>query len=210
MGVLLVGSKGLVNVVVACTEPFSASSTVRGVVPAGAPEVEERLLCARFQCQKGGVTRTGHDCLACERYQGWREGPGPAEVTISCRWTDRSPVSACMTTRGALVTIPLGLSCAEADARARSAGIHHLLVTAADRLVGVLCRCDLAAQPPEQPVDAFLARTAFAIGAHATLGEAASAMKTLRMGCLPVVEDGALVGVITRSDLSRVGVASGH
>jgi len=66
-----------------------------------------------------------------------------------------------------------------------------------------VCRCDLSSHSAAAPVDASLATVVFAIVSQATLGEAAAALAKLRIGCLPVVDNGALVGLITRGDLVR-------
>jgi len=76
-----------------------------------------------------------------------------------------------------------------------------------DKLVGVLCRCDLYPEPEEhEDVAARMASNVYALDPTSTLGEAAAAMKTLAVGCLPVVHKGRPIGVVTRGDLRRAGV----
>ncbi len=204
MGVQLVGSGETADVRMTPLGPFGGISEVRARVP-GFPEAEERLVCARLRCQKGGPEITGNDCLMCSRFRGWQDGPTPLEITIHCAWSHLAPVWARMTRLPALVTIPLGKSCGVADELARSSNVHHLVITAAGCLVGVVCRCDLRSHSSNEPVDSLLAQKVFAIRSNATLGEAVAALAELGIGCLPVVEDGALVGVITRGDLKRAG-----
>ncbi len=48
-----------------------------------------------------------------------------------------------------------------------------------------------------------MTRDVLTIAADATLGEAAARMADRRMGCLPVVEGGRLVGVVTETDIVR-------
>jgi len=72
----------------------------------------------------------------------------------------------------------------------------------------------LDAKPSETTADAYRfevnvggnATEVFAVHPTASLGAAASAMRALRVGCLPVVADGFLVGVLTTSDLARAGI----
>jgi CBS-domain-containing membrane protein len=206
MGVRMVGSGDKADVWIRPVA-FESVCETRGIVPPGFAEGDERLVCARFRCQKGGAERTGHDCLLCGRYRGWTDGTTPSEVRICCAWSALESVSERMTLAPAMLTVPPELPCDEADARARSAGVRHLVVTRGGELLGVVCRCQLCrCARPEQPIGALVAEHTFAIEAAATLGEAAGAMAQLGIGCLPVVDNGALVGVITRGDLRRIGV----
>jgi acetoin utilization protein AcuB len=178
---------------------------VRGEVPPGCPELEERLVCARFECRKGEPAHSGNDCLMCDHYRGWRDGPGPSHVSVTCGWSSDSPVWQRMTHAPALVTVPPELTVAEAIERASDAEVHHVLVTADEQLLGVMCRCDLSARRFDERVSACVALEVYAIESSATLGEAAGAMASLGIGCLPVLEKGRLVGVITHSDLFSIG-----
>ena len=108
---------------------------------------------------------------------------------------------------GAVVTVSPDTPCHEADERARALGVRHLFVVDEGKLVGVLCRCDLYPEPEEhEGVAARMASHVYALDPTSTLGEAAAAMKTLEVGCLPVVHKGRPIGVVTRGDLRRAGV----
>jgi CBS domain-containing protein len=113
-----------------------------------------------------------------------------------------------MTDASALVVIDPSTSCRAAEELACRHAIHHLLVVAHGALVGVLCRCDLALHRDHDDVTirSLMAEEIFAIHPTATLGAALAAMRTLKVGCLPVVADGFLVGVISRGDLRRAGI----
>ena len=204
MGVRMVGSRPPADILVAPIA-FDGLCEVRAEVPSGWPEGEERFVCARFRCQKGGAERTGNDCLLCEHYRGWNDGPGPSRVTISCGWSSEAPVWQRMTKASALVAVRPDLPVGEALKLAIANDVHHLLVTDDEETVGVVCRCDLGARRGDQPVSACVAPNVFAIASSATLGEAAGAMAELGIGCLPVLEQDRLAGVITRGDLFRVG-----
>jgi acetoin utilization protein AcuB len=54
------------------------------------------------------------------------------------------------------------------------------------------------------PAKEFMAYEPITISPHATIGEAAQLMLQHKIGGLPVVEDGELVGIITETDLCRL------
>jgi acetoin utilization protein AcuB len=111
-----------------------------------------------------------------------------------------------MTPASQLVTVPPNASLGAADELARAQQLHHLLVVDAGRLMGVVCRCELAPAAPGVPVAERLGEDLFVIASNASLGEALAAMRALGVGCLPVLADNLLVGILTRGDLRRVGV----
>ena len=90
----------------------------------------------------------------------------------------------------------------------RERGVRHLLVTAEDELLGVLCACDLnAASDASAPVAKHMRPNPFTTHPLATLSEAAAIMRAFRIGCLPVERNGRIVGIVTRGDLERAGVS---
>ena len=122
-------------------------------------------------------------------------------------WARRGVTSAHALDPGALLSVAPETPCLEADERARASGVRHLFVTRGRHLVGVLCRCDLYPEPDAEDVVAGrMSTTVYALEPNATLGEAAAAMASLGVGCLPVVRDDEPLGVITRGDLRRAGV----
>jgi hypothetical protein len=200
MGVQVVGE----DIRVDAAGAFAGAMEVLAEVPRGLVD-DERLLEAQLSCQQG-VERVGLDCLACTRFRGFAEGPGPSQLTISCAWTDLAPVWARMTLASQLVCVDGDLDCATALELAASRQLHHLVVSAGTTLDGVICCCDLRAASAGERVRDRMAADVFAIRSRASLGEAVAAMSQLGIGCLPVVEDGRLVGVLTRGDLRRAGV----
>lgn len=146
-----------------------------------------------------GIHRVGFGPAADVRVApAWSEGPwGERKVTAAAHGADA----------GAMVAVAPDTPCREADERARARGVRHLFVVERDELVGVLCRCDLYPEPsPHEDVAARMASTVYVVEPSATLAEAAAAMKALSVGCLPVVERGRAVGLVTRGDLRRAGV----
>lgn len=168
---------------------------------AGGPSLCDALV----DCQIGFPRRAGAECLRCPRLSSWEPGASDGELTLCCVWLHSDPVSARMTGVAALVAVPPSCGCTEAEGFAAHEGVHRLLVVDDDRLVGIVCRCDLERARCERVADV-MKRDVYVIPASASLGEAAAAMRLLDVGCLPVTRDSRLVGVITRGDLIRAGL----
>lgn len=84
-------------------------------------------------------------------------------------------------------------------------GFRHLLVIDDGRLVGVLSRRDLleadAEHDPWTTVDDRMEPPLETVGTDAELAEVADRMARQRVGCVPVLEDRRVVGLLTRTDL---------
>ena len=143
-----------------------------------------------------------------------RVGFGVAsEVRVAPAWTEgawsgRSVASAAHgDDAGAIVTVAPDTPCSTADDRAREHGVRHLFVVEGGKLVGVMCRCDLYPEPEaNEDVATRMSSNVYALDRSSTLAEAAAAMRTLGVGCLPIVERDLPVGLVTRGDLRRAGV----
>ena len=105
-----------------------------------------------------------------------------------------------------LLTVAPGTRVSTARDVARENAVRHLLVTRGKDLVGVLCTCDLYDAADDDPIAARMRRRVFTIEPDASIEETAERMRTRRIGCLPVVSQGVLVGILTRGDLRRHGV----
>lgn len=184
-----------------------ARASVVGPKAAG-PQGHKRLLeQVRLTCMKGGPVHDGIECLECDRFVNYVPSPDGSQVSIRCRWNEDDPISDIMTPAGALVTVTSTSTLQAAEELAIAQGVHHLLVVDTDELVGVICRCDLSPRPrSSRAVGERMASSMWIASPTATLGEAVSVMRDQRIGCLPVVEAEDLVGVVTRTDLARVGV----
>jgi len=122
-----------------------------------------------------------------------------------CLTSGVEPAGQWMSPLARLATVAPEQPCAVAVAVAERAGLHHLLVLDADRtLVGIVCRCDLARTPGGTVAQA-MSGDVFAIGPATTLSEAAALMRLLTVGCLPVLGEGVVLGLITRDQLEQAG-----
>ena len=129
-----------------------------------------------------------------------------------------------------VVTIDDQASCREAVALMCRHKVRHLPVVSRDgRLSGVVTDRDLRHQlfrpevfraiggvPVERlltavPVQEVMSSPVVSVGAGASLEEAAGRMLADKLGSLPVVEDGHIVGILTETDLLRhiVGADTG-
>jgi acetoin utilization protein AcuB len=103
-----------------------------------------------------------------------------------------------------IVAVAPNETLATARDRLRAYQIHHLLVLVDDAVVGVVAIRDLAGKPDAMLVQEVMNREVATIDADATLRRAASLMIRATTGCLAVVENGKVVGIITTTDLMRV------
>lgn len=176
-------------------------------VPTTAPQV---MRAATLRCQKGGPTRTGSECLDCERLVSIKPSPGRSSVTIRCLWTEVDAVDAVMTRAHAVVTVTAAESRGRADEIAARAHVHHLIVLdGRGQVIGTICRCKLAepGSPAGQYRVAEFLEDAWTIPSDTTLAEAADAMERLDVGILLVADDDELLGLVTPRDL---GLLEGH
>jgi CBS domain-containing protein len=123
------------------------------------------------------------------------------------------------------ITIESSESCLEAVRRMHSARIRHLpVVDAGGRLVGIVTDRDLrhhlfspAVFPvlgmtsletllAAAPVSDLMASTVVTVRPEHTLADAAQIMMTRKIGSLPVVEAGRVVGILTETDMLRTVV----
>ena len=101
----------------------------------------------------------------------------------------------------------------------RKEGIRHLPVLDGKRLVGIVTDRDLRQSGPSTAttlevqelnyllerltIDGIMSRDVITVTPETDLLDAARLLLTHRIGCLPVVEQGDLVGIVTRSDMIR-------
>jgi acetoin utilization protein AcuB len=85
-------------------------------------------------------------------------------------------------------------------------GFKHLPVVETKRVLGVITDRDVrqhTAHLDEILVETVMTADPVIVSPDTTIEEAASVMLVKRIGCLPVVQNGGLVGIITATDLLR-------
>jgi len=112
--------------------------------------------------------------------------------------------------RSPVVTIPPEMTLEAAYREMREQGIRHLPVVEGERLLGVVTDRDLrlatSALAPApfgtgSRVSAVMSRPAVTADAGDPIEDAARAMRERKIGCLPVLEEGRLAGILTGLDL---------
>jgi acetoin utilization protein AcuB len=116
-----------------------------------------------------------------------------------------APVSAWMSSP--VHTVDPGTRAGDAVALLRHHGIRHLPVLEGDRIVGVVTDRDLRGVGAETPVGAIMSRPATVVTPRTGIDRAARLLFDQRIGCLPVVDDGKLVGILTQTDAVAALVA---
>jgi acetoin utilization protein AcuB len=95
-------------------------------------------------------------------------------------------------------------SVAIAFERMRRAKIRHLVVQDGKRIVGVLSDRDVEGMGSlrrVETVEEVMASPAITCSPDLTVRRAANLLRGRTMGCLPVLEDGKIVGIVTTTDL---------
>jgi len=95
-------------------------------------------------------------------------------------------------------------SAAVAFERMRRARIRHLVVQDGKKVVGVLSDRDLAGMGSLRQVETVkdvMSSPAVSCSPDLTVRQAANLLRGRTMGCLPILEDGKIVGIVTTTDL---------
>jgi acetoin utilization protein AcuB len=129
-------------------------------------------------------------------------GSDPASIsieTIRLRNVMTSPV----------LTLATGQPASDALAVMREAGVRHAVVLLGAEIVGVISERDLGGRygglaRRNRTVEELMHAEPIVAPPEMSVGDAVHLVREQRIGCLPVVEEGCLVGIVTRSDLLRV------
>lgn len=114
--------------------------------------------------------------------------------------TEQSPLPHLM--RQPLIALHVFDSVSAALDAAREHGVHHFPVCDRDRVVGMLCTCDLQEATPEQSVGDLM-HPPVTIGDDRLAADAAMLMLAADVGSVLVTApDGVPRGIVTRSDLN--------
>lgn len=105
-----------------------------------------------------------------------------------------------------VLTVPVTMLAREADELLVREQLHHLVVLDGARVVGVVSERDLAAaRDPalriERTVGELMTRGAVTATPRTSVKDAANIMRGRSLGCLPIMEEGVLVGIVTVTDL---------
>jgi CBS domain-containing protein len=102
-------------------------------------------------------------------------------------------------------TVPLFMAAADAAERMQRKRIRHLVVKDGNHVVGVVSDRDVLGKTDvvlrQQTVADIMARDVVSIEPQDTVRAAANLMRGHRIDCLPVLDRGKLVGIVTTTDL---------
>jgi signal-transduction protein with cAMP-binding, CBS, and nucleotidyltransferase domain len=103
-----------------------------------------------------------------------------------------------------LVTIAPERSVREALEHARGNGVHHLVVVRAQRLLGLVCTCDMYEVSARSRVGGVMKPRPVSIDHCANKVDAARLLASKKVGSVIVTVEGAPRGIVTRADLLRL------
>jgi CBS domain-containing protein len=102
-------------------------------------------------------------------------------------------------------------SVADARTQMARARIHHLVVATGRDIEGIVSARDLDAAEPDSAVEDIMSSPAITAPSTMTVGDAANILRGRSIGCLPVVERGRPIGMVTISDLlTQLGKGAIH
>lgn len=107
-----------------------------------------------------------------------------------------------------VLTLTAGQLASDAAALLAAEHVRHAVVLRGDEVVGVISDGDLGGPHggvvrKGKTVGDLMTGDPIVVAPHTTVAEAVALVRERHIGCLPVLEDGRLVGIVTRSDLLR-------
>lgn len=98
-------------------------------------------------------------------------------------------------------TITPDSSASAARTAMKRRGTHHLVVVSGSKVVGILSARDLRGVGSNDPIQDVMSSDVVTAAGRTTVREAANLLRGRQVGCLPVMEGGRAVGMVTISDL---------
>lgn len=118
-----------------------------------------------------------------------------------------------------LITVPPSATLAEARTLMRDKGIHHLPVTEDRQLIGLITLTNVLAATDsflrddssrihanDIAVNEVMVRDVATVNVNASLRQAALFLEKHKIGCLPVMDNDDLIGIITDTDFVAVAI----
>lgn len=109
-----------------------------------------------------------------------------------------------------VIAVHPGDTLAVAREELRTNRIHHLIVMDGDRVVGLLSYRDLIGKEETESVSAVMSRDVCSVTPADTVKNAAAKMLGRTHGCLPVIDRGEVLGILTTTDLLRAVSTTAH
>jgi acetoin utilization protein AcuB len=103
-----------------------------------------------------------------------------------------------------VLSVSPNLPLSEARTRMKTGGVHHLLVQKDREIVGVVSERDLGGTKlaaRNGVVADVMTENVVTASPEATIRQAANLLRGRSIGCLPIVEEGRAVGIVTTTDL---------
>jgi len=118
-----------------------------------------------------------------------------------------------------LITLPANATLAEARALMHENRIHHIPVVKGDKLIGLITLTDVLAatdsflredntriHADSISIEETMVTDIMTVDVHASLRQAALFIERHKIGCLPVLDNEKLVGIITDTDFVAVAI----
>ncbi len=169
--------------------------------PASGAGLRSLLCAAEVPCLETGTIEAGARCLRCARLLNLVPSPDRRYITVRCLWTDRDLVASLMIPAARLPTVPRDARAGDAARLAADYDQQVLLMVDQGVLAGVIARGVLEWADHDRQVGELARRQCWIVRPDATLGDALAMVVDEHADFILVVDDGALLGMLTRAQL---------
>jgi CBS domain-containing protein len=107
-----------------------------------------------------------------------------------------------------VIAVEPGMNVRDALALAGEHGVTHLPVVAEGRTLGMVCACELDGASGDSNVSELMHSPPVSVAPHETFGKAIRVMVEREVGSVLVLDSSALLGILTRTDVERAGLAA--